>query len=116
VSSWPDVSSIQVDTGNTRCNQFRRLFTPNRIHRRTTNFHFLSFNVRTFFAAPAQPFNQVMANVALRAETDKIILGGMGMTNDDYLYFPSMSGPPSIGSPKALKKRPASCSLTFNVG
>ena len=30
---------------------------------------------------------QVMANVALRAETDKIILGGMGMTNDDYLYF-----------------------------
>ena len=28
-----------------------------------------------------------MANVALRAETDKIILGGMGMTNDDYLYF-----------------------------
>ena len=31
--------------------------------------------------------NQVMANVALRAETDKIILGGMGMTNDDYLYF-----------------------------
>ena len=40
-----------------------------------------------FFADPDQPFNQVMANVALRAETDKIILGGMGMTNDDYLYF-----------------------------
>ena len=29
-----------------------------------------------FFADPDQPFNQVMANVALRAETDKIILGG----------------------------------------
>ncbi len=28
-----------------------------------------------------------MATVALRAQTDKIILGGMGMTNDDYLYF-----------------------------
>ena len=41
----------------------------------------------SFFADPDQPFNQVMANVALRAETDKIILGGMGMTNDDYLYF-----------------------------
>lgn len=40
-----------------------------------------------FFADPDQPFNQVMANVALRAETDKIILGGMGLTNDDYLYF-----------------------------
>jgi V/A-type H+-transporting ATPase subunit B len=40
-----------------------------------------------FFADPNQPFNQVMANVALRAKADKIILGGMGLTNDDYLYF-----------------------------
>lgn len=40
-----------------------------------------------FFADPDQPFNQIMATVALRAETDKIILGGMGMTNDDYLYY-----------------------------
>lgn len=40
-----------------------------------------------FFADPDQPFNEVMAMVALRAESDKIILGGMGMTNDDYLYF-----------------------------
>ena len=28
-----------------------------------------------------------MANVALRAKADKIILGGMGLSNDDYLYF-----------------------------
>lgn len=40
-----------------------------------------------FFTNPDQPYNQVMATVALRAETDKIILGGMGLTNDDYLYF-----------------------------
>lgn len=40
-----------------------------------------------FFADPDQPYNQVMASVALRAKTDKIILGGMGLTNDDYLYF-----------------------------
>jgi V/A-type H+-transporting ATPase subunit B len=40
-----------------------------------------------FFADPDQPFNQVMANVALRAQADKIILGGMGLTNDDFLYF-----------------------------
>nr|HRC67246.1 V-type ATP synthase subunit B [Bacteroidales bacterium] len=40
-----------------------------------------------FFADPDQPFNQVMAMVALRAEADKIILGGMGLTNDDYLYY-----------------------------
>ena len=40
-----------------------------------------------FFADPDQPYNNVMAQVALRADVDKIILGGMGLTNDDYLYF-----------------------------
>ena len=40
-----------------------------------------------FFADPDQPYNNVMAQVALRADVDKIILGGMGLSNDDYLYF-----------------------------
>ncbi len=40
-----------------------------------------------FFADPDQPFNQVMAMVALRAQADKIILGGMGISNDDFLFF-----------------------------
>ena len=40
-----------------------------------------------FFADPDQPYNQVMALVALRADVDKIILGGMGLSNDDYLYY-----------------------------
>ena len=40
-----------------------------------------------FFTDPNQPFNQVMAMVGLRAEADKIILGGMGLTNDDYLFY-----------------------------
>lgn len=40
-----------------------------------------------FFADPDQPYNQVMATVALRAQADKIILGGMGLSNDDYLYY-----------------------------
>lgn len=43
-----------------------------------------------FFADPDQPFNEVMAMVALRAKADKIILGGMGLTNDDYLYFKNL--------------------------
>ncbi|MDR0560846.1 MAG: V-type ATP synthase subunit B [Prevotellaceae bacterium] len=43
-----------------------------------------------FFANPDQPYNQVMAMVALRAKVDKIILGGMGLSNDDFLYFKKM--------------------------
>ena len=40
-----------------------------------------------FFADPDQPFNQIMAMVALRTDADKIILGGMGLSNDDYLFY-----------------------------
>ena len=40
-----------------------------------------------FFADTDQPFNEVMAMVAMRAKADMIILGGMGMTNDDYYFF-----------------------------
>jgi len=40
-----------------------------------------------FFADPEQPYHQVMATLALRSDTDKIILGGMGLSNDDYLYY-----------------------------
>ncbi|MFW5959954.1 MAG: V-type ATP synthase subunit B [Chitinivibrionales bacterium] len=43
-----------------------------------------------FFADPDQPYNSVMADVALRAKADVIILGGMGMSNDDYLYYRSV--------------------------
>lgn len=43
-----------------------------------------------FFADPDQPYNEVMANVALRAKADRIVLGGMGLTNDDYLYFKNL--------------------------
>jgi V/A-type H+-transporting ATPase subunit B len=40
-----------------------------------------------FFADANQPYNQVLAEVALRSDADKIILGGMGLSNDDFLFF-----------------------------
>ncbi|OGJ87565.1 MAG: V-type ATP synthase subunit B [Candidatus Raymondbacteria bacterium RifOxyA12_full_50_37] len=43
-----------------------------------------------FFADPDQPYNIVMADVALRAKADIIILGGMGMPHDDYLYYKTL--------------------------
>ncbi|MDA0195619.1 MAG: V-type ATP synthase subunit B [Bacteroidetes bacterium] len=40
-----------------------------------------------FFADPDQPYNSVLAEVAMRAEADRIILGGMGLSYDDYIFF-----------------------------
>ncbi len=39
------------------------------------------------FAAAGEPYNQLLARIALQAEVDVIILGGMGLKYDDYLFF-----------------------------
>ena len=43
-----------------------------------------------FFADPEEPYNQIMADVALRAQADRIILGGIGLPHDDYLFYKSV--------------------------
>ncbi len=39
------------------------------------------------FSVSGEPYNELLARVALQAEVDVIILGGMGLKYDDYLYF-----------------------------
>ncbi len=39
------------------------------------------------FARAGEPYNALLARIALQAEVDVIILGSMGLKHDDYLYF-----------------------------
>jgi V/A-type H+-transporting ATPase subunit B len=39
------------------------------------------------FARAGEPYNELLARIALQAEVDIIILGGMGLKHDDYLSF-----------------------------
>ncbi|MDO5441275.1 MAG: V-type ATP synthase subunit B [Bacillota bacterium] len=39
------------------------------------------------FSVSGEPYNQLLARIALQAEVDVIILGGMGLKYDDYLSF-----------------------------
>ncbi len=39
------------------------------------------------FSVAGEPYNPLLARLALQAEVDVIILGGMGLKYDDYLYF-----------------------------
>ena len=39
------------------------------------------------FSVAGEPYNQLLARIALQAEVDVIILGGMGLKYDDYLTF-----------------------------
>ena len=39
------------------------------------------------FSISGEPYNQLLARIALQAEVDVIVLGGMGLKYDDYLTF-----------------------------
>jgi len=39
------------------------------------------------FSVPGEPYNELLARIAMQAEVDLIILGGMGLKYDDYLFF-----------------------------
>ncbi|MDA3816486.1 MAG: V-type ATP synthase subunit B [Prolixibacteraceae bacterium] len=91
IDGGPDVEGEIRDTGSPSVNPVRRMqpsqFIATGIAGIDLNNSLVSGQKIPFFADPDQPYNQVMASVALRAKADKIILGGMGLTNDDYLYF-----------------------------
>ena len=39
------------------------------------------------FSISGEPYNQLLARIAMQAEVDMIVLGGMGLKYDDYLFF-----------------------------
>jgi V/A-type H+-transporting ATPase subunit B len=39
------------------------------------------------FSVAGEPYNEVLARIAIQAEVDIIVLGGMGLKHDDYLFF-----------------------------
>lgn len=87
----PEIEGEVREIGGPTVNPYKRKqpseFIPTGIAGIDLNNALVSGQKIPFFADPDQPYNQVMAMVALRAKADKIILGGMGITNDDFLYF-----------------------------
>ncbi len=76
IDGGPEIEGELRETGGPSVNPYKRR-QPSEI----------SGQKIPFFADPDQPYNKVMSDVALRADVDKIILGGMGLSNDDYLFY-----------------------------
>ncbi|HOG25673.1 MAG TPA: V-type ATP synthase subunit B [Bacteroidales bacterium] len=87
----PEVQGEHREIGGPSVNPYKRMqpsqLIPTGIAGIDLNNTLVSGQKIPFFADPDQPYNPVMATVALRADVDKIILAGMGLTNDDYLFF-----------------------------
>lgn len=91
IDGGPEIDGIEVEIGGPSVNPVRREQPSELI---ATGIAGIDLNNTLvtgqkipFFADPDQPYNEVMAMVALRAQSDKIILGGMGLSNDDYLFY-----------------------------
>ena len=91
IDGGPEVEGEERPIGGPSVNPYKRRqpseLIPTGIAGIDLNNTIVSGQKIPFFANPDQPYNQVMADVALRADVDKIILGGMGLSNDDYLFF-----------------------------
>ena len=91
IDGGPAVEGTTVEIGGPSVNPYKRKqpsqLIPTGIAGIDLNNTLVSGQKIPFFADPDQPYNNVMAQVALSADVDKIILGGMGLSNDDYLYF-----------------------------
>ena len=78
IDGGPEIEGQEVEIGGPSVNPVRRKQPSELIATGIAgidlNNTLVSGQKIPFFADPDQPFNQVMANVALRAETDKIIL------------------------------------------
>ena len=91
IDGGPEVAGEHREIGGPSVNPYKRMqpsqLIPTGIAGIDLNNTLVSGQKIPFFADPDQPYNPVMATVALRADVDKIILAGMGLTNDDYLFF-----------------------------
>ncbi len=87
----PALSDNLVDIGGPSVNPTKRILA-NRMLR--TNIPMIDmFNTLVvsqklpIFSISGEPYNQLLARIALQAEADVIVLGGMGLKYDDFLYF-----------------------------
>jgi len=87
----PALSENLIDIGGPPVNPSKRVI-PNKIVR--TNIPMIDvFNSLVesqklpIFSIAGEPYNELLARIAIQAEVDVIILGGMGLKYDDFLFF-----------------------------
>ncbi len=91
IDGGPEIDGEDIEIGGPSVNPVRRRQPSEVIYTGIAgidlNNTIVSGQKIPFFADPDQPYNAIMGEVALRGKSDLIILGGMGLSHDDYLYY-----------------------------
>ena len=87
----PELTDNLIDIGTPSVNPAKRIIPSNMVRTNIPMIDVFNSLVESqklpVFARAGEPYNQLLARIALQAEVDIIILGGMGLKYDDYLYF-----------------------------
>jgi len=87
----PSLSENLISVGGPSFNPTRRIIPRNMVRTGIPMIDLFNTLVESqklpIFSVSGEPYNEVLARIALQAEVDLIILGGMGLKHDDYLFF-----------------------------
>ncbi len=87
----PNLQDNMVDIGGPSVNPAKRIIPKNMVRTGIPMIDVFNTLVESqklpIFAAAGEPYNPLLARIALQAEVDVIVLGSMGLKHDDYLFF-----------------------------
>jgi V/A-type H+-transporting ATPase subunit B len=90
----PDLSGDrQVDIGGPSVNPVTRIVPTNMIRTNVPMIDVFNCLVESqkipIFSIAGEPYNQLLARIAIQADADIIVFGGLGLIFDDYYFFRS---------------------------
>ncbi|MBM4235658.1 MAG: V-type ATP synthase subunit B [Firmicutes bacterium] len=87
----PELADTMVEIGGPSVNPAKRIIPRNMVRTGIPMIDVFNSLVESqklpIFSVSGEPYNELLARIALQAEVDIIVLGGMGLKYDDYLFF-----------------------------
>ena len=87
----PELLENLIEIGGPSVNPAKRIIPRNMIRTGIPMIDIFNSLVESqklpIFSVSGEPYNELLARIAMQAEVDLIILGGCGLKYDDYLYF-----------------------------
>ena len=87
----PELTDNMIEIGGPSVNPAKRIIPRNMIRTGIPMIDVFNSLVESqklpIFSVSGEPYNELLARIAMQAEVDMIILGGMGLKYDDYLFF-----------------------------
>ena len=87
----PELMDNLIEIGGPAVNPAKRIIPRNMIRTGIPMIDVFNSLVESqklpIFSVSGEPYNELLARIAMQAEVDMIILGGCGLKYDDYLYF-----------------------------